>query len=90
MEYTIQEYCGMSRTLGECRGNANAAARLYSERYRGPRHPTANVVRRLDKRARESGQIKPGQGVIRGRRPYRHTIPTSVKEFVRFSQGIPP
>ncbi|KAJ8878695.1 hypothetical protein PR048_019280 [Dryococelus australis] len=60
MEYTIEEYCDMYRTFCECRGNANVAARLYRERYRGHRHPIANVIRRLDQRARESGQIMPG------------------------------
>ncbi|KAJ8889643.1 hypothetical protein PR048_009143 [Dryococelus australis] len=82
MEYTIEEYCDKYRTLGECRDNANAAAWLYRERYRGCRHPTANVIRRLDQWARESGLIIPGQGVIRRRQLYyRHT--SQVEDRVR-------
>ncbi|KAJ8892679.1 hypothetical protein PR048_005260 [Dryococelus australis] len=63
----------MYRVFGECRGNANAAPRLYRERCRGRRHSTANIIRRLDQRALESEKIMPGQGVIYGRKPYRRT-----------------
>ncbi|KAJ8891310.1 hypothetical protein PR048_010826 [Dryococelus australis] len=42
---------------------------------------TLNAIGSLYQRARESGQIIPGQGVIRGRQPYRHT--TRVEERVR-------
>ncbi|KAJ8892567.1 hypothetical protein PR048_005148 [Dryococelus australis] len=66
MEYTIQEYCDMCRIIDECRDNANTAARLYRERYRDCVHPTANVIRRLDQSARESGQSMCLHGVAEG------------------------
>jgi hypothetical protein len=48
MEYTHDEYCDMLLTLGACNSRAGTAAREYALRYRGRRHPDANVFRRLE------------------------------------------
>lgn len=57
----------MFLVLGECRNNANRAARLYAERYPNRRHPDVNVIRRLDQRVRETGNVIPNAGPDRGR-----------------------
>lgn len=67
MEYNFNEYCDMIWVLGECRGNVNEAVMLYAERYPNRRHPNHGVIRRVDQRARETGNFGNRQGPDRGR-----------------------
>ncbi|CAG4932106.1 unnamed protein product [Parnassius apollo] len=46
-QYTAQEYANMHFIYGKCRGNANAAAALYRERYPNARHPDYRVFIRV-------------------------------------------
>ncbi|RZB38914.1 hypothetical protein BDFB_013711, partial [Asbolus verrucosus] len=50
-------------------GNTAAlAARNYTLPFPWKRHPSVNVIRRLDQRLREQGQIMPNQkGIVPGR-----------------------
>lgn len=57
MNFTFDEYADMYLVLGESRGNFAGAARLYAERYPQRRHPTRNVIQRMDQRFRETGSI---------------------------------
>lgn len=60
--YTAQEYANMHLIYGECAMNANAAARLYRERYPNePRYPDYRVFIRVHQCYRE-GRF-PGRGV---------------------------
>lgn len=59
MEYTFNEYSDMLLCLGAMDGVAAAAAREYAARYPGRRHPDANVIRRVEARLRETGQLMP-------------------------------
>ncbi|CAH2092174.1 unnamed protein product [Euphydryas editha] len=61
IQYTPQEYTNMHFIYGECRGNANAAAALYRERYPNLRHPDYRVFIRVHGCFSE-GMI-PGSGV---------------------------
>lgn len=61
VEYTPQEYANMHFIYGECRGNGNAAAALYRERYPNARHPDYRVFIRVHGCYSE-GRI-PGTGV---------------------------
>lgn len=45
--------------MGEMQNNANAASGVYAERYPQRRRPNANVFRRLEQRARETGNLMP-------------------------------
>lgn len=47
VQYTAEEYANMHFIYGECRGNANAAAALYRERYPNDRHPDYRVFIRV-------------------------------------------
>lgn len=67
MEYTANEYAGMIGVLGNCTGNFNAAARLYSTRFPNRRHPSYSVIRDADRRLRETGNINPAPDMNRGR-----------------------
>lgn len=57
MEFSSEEYCEMMIIYGECDRNANAAARMYQERFPARRHPSANVILRLINRARNTGNL---------------------------------
>ncbi|CAH0720539.1 unnamed protein product, partial [Brenthis ino] len=61
IQYEPQEYANMHFVYGECRGNANAAAALYRERYPNARHPDYRVFIRVHSCYSE-GRI-PGSGV---------------------------
>ncbi|CAH2097779.1 unnamed protein product [Euphydryas editha] len=61
IQYTPQEYANMHFIYGECRGNANADAALYRERYPNLCHPDYRVFIRVHGCFSE-GRI-PGSGV---------------------------
>jgi len=69
MEYLAEEYCEMIMLYGECGRNAEAAARLFAERFPNFRHPNGNVILRLINRARNTGSL------IRSRREDGHRRP---------------
>ncbi|KAJ8704337.1 hypothetical protein PYW08_013061 [Mythimna loreyi] len=60
-QYTAKEYANMHYIYGEFRGNANAAAALYRERYPNARHPDYRVFIRVHGCYSE-GRL-PGSGV---------------------------
>lgn len=49
----------MLMCLGQANGVAALAARNYAERFPLRRHPDVNVIRRLEQRVRERGQVNP-------------------------------
>ena len=59
MEYSFNEYSDMLLCLGAMENVAAEAAREYARRYPARRHPNANVIRRLETRLRETGQLLP-------------------------------
>lgn len=59
MEYTFNEYSDMLLCLGAEDNVATAAAREYARRFPGRRHPDAKVIRRVEARLRETGQVMP-------------------------------
>lgn len=67
MFYTNREYVDMILILGECRGNALEASRVYNERFHNRRQTNHNVIRRLEQRMVESGLIVPTGAPDRGR-----------------------
>lgn len=73
MDFTFNDYADMYMVFGFCNGNGDMAEREYRARYPNRRHPTANVFRRLDQRARETGSFVP-RNVNAGRPRQRRTV----------------
>jgi hypothetical protein len=80
MNFTLHEYCDVYLILGACGNWAYAAARACAERYPAHRRPDSNVVFRLDKRMRETGNVLPTPPLDRGR-PCTHQTP-ALEEMV--------
>lgn len=57
MNYTHNEYVDMLMCLGAANGVAAIAVRDYAQRFPNRRHPNTNVIRRVEQRLRETGQI---------------------------------
>lgn len=53
VDYPPSEVVDMLMILGECRGNFNAAANLYRDRYPARRHPNRSRIKNLTSRARD-------------------------------------
>jgi hypothetical protein len=56
--FDFVEYCDMYLILGQCRGNYTMASRVYGETYPQRVRPAKNVFQRLDRRMRETGQMR--------------------------------
>jgi hypothetical protein len=67
MEYKLDEYCAVLLALGACDSRAGTASREYAQRYPGPCHPDANVIRQLEKRLQETGNLTEPACVKAGR-----------------------
>lgn len=57
--YTFSEQTDMILTLGECHGNAVAAANRYREKFPNRRAPNRKTFLRIETRLRENGTFKP-------------------------------
>lgn len=80
-QYTAQEYANMHLIYGECLCNANAAARMYRERYRNAeRHPDYRVFINVH-RSLSEGRF-PNQMTSEGRpvMPYEDEVLEAVEQ----------
>ena len=57
--YTFSEQTDMILTLGQCHGNAAAAANCYREKFPNRRAPNRKTFLRIETRLRENGTFKP-------------------------------
>ncbi|KAJ3638646.1 hypothetical protein MTP99_001993 [Tenebrio molitor] len=64
--FSSEEYTEMPITYGESGRNANAAERLYRERFPNRLHPSSNVILRLINRVRNSGSVVPNRKGVGG------------------------
>jgi hypothetical protein len=64
--FSSEEYTEMLIIYGESGRNANAAARLYRERFPNRLHPSSNVILRLINRVRSSGSVVPNRKGVGG------------------------
>jgi hypothetical protein len=64
--FSSEEYTEMLIIYGESGRNANAAERLYRERFPNRLHPSSNVILRLINRVRNSGSVVPNRKGVDG------------------------
>jgi hypothetical protein len=64
--FSSEEYTEMLIIYGESGRNANAAERLYRERFPNRLHPSSNVILRLINRVRNSGSVVPNRKGVGG------------------------
>lgn len=57
-EFSFSEMSDMLLTLGECRGNCAAAARLYEGKYPDRRIPNRKTFASIERRLRENGSFR--------------------------------
>jgi hypothetical protein len=77
MAFSASDYANMHLLLGECHGNASAAARLYHQRY--GTHVDRRVAQGVDDRLRQTGNILPNPGSSGGR---QHSTAYEVEDDV--------
>lgn len=65
ISYTPQEYFRMTQLYVQCGRNANAAARLYADRYPPP-HPWPKTISSAVRRGEETGNVETHEGINGG------------------------
>lgn len=73
--YSVYEFCDMYFIFGQCNGKALQTARKYARCYPSHCPPDTKVIRRLDDRLRNIGNVDPPHNLrdVGGRRRGRLT-----------------